>query len=619
MIYKCPMLRPLVCFLLSAVITIEPILASEALPTHKPVFQGQSFEGVNYFPRPEASDEKAWSEFLTEELKTAEPTNIEKIAQTNPNLVQLMVAYRDYFARARLEIDRLIATVGEKSFIKEHLDENKVVFHDSILGKMEFTNIDGHPVAKINHTPSGVAFLIYDENEVPRSSKHLQQYLARQHYDAGATRKQNKFIDDDGKKKKVKPGRDTILLSIKTNAGKSEVGVEVAARKRGFKNWWTATYKSPNTRNVMEGFFSGILQSASSYALAEMVSHILPGYVHGDTPLYVAGFTFAYGTMIGIWNSFYQNWRTRGPKFVRDYIKGSAVSFSYYFGVSLITSFGAQELTLIDPSLSPTQVVASLQAFFDSVTFNPAEYVNNRVQDFNSWMAAIGSASALALFAKGYFWHNFVANNELKNVALYLQKIKEIERRDLKVYSTEIPVPYGITKNSDSGQFELKNWNLKISMSQRFINRQIIYYLPVNWAKFLDQVWFGTTIAPTLAGELPIYFPFISMAAFWSTVIASNYWVNWWAYKKHTDAAERLKIKEETGYYFAKYYTSKLEKAYEKTKGLIQGIASRLSTKLNSSNSSTDSEPGQNASSIETNCDDVLQNKKSNEESQKAS
>jgi hypothetical protein len=568
------MLKFTLTLVLSLLIAIEPALAKIPPAQHVPQFSGQAYEGVEHFPRPLESDEKAWSEFLENEIKNAEPTNLEKIAKTNPDIVQLMLKYRDIFAKARVEIDALIDQVGQEKFILDHLDANKVVYVDGELGKMEFTNVEGHPVGKITHQPSGVSFLVYDENEIERASKHLQVYIARQHYDAGATRKETKYIDVDGKTKKIRAGRDVVLMGIKTEAPK-EISVEVSARKRGFKNWWHATYKTPSKRNVMEGFFSGILQFGSSYALAEMVAHILPGYVNGDTPLLVAGFTFAFGTVIGIWNSFYQNWRSRGPKYVRD-LKAMSLSLAYYFGVAMITSYGVQEITVIDPSISTSQAVGFFQAFFNSIMTDPAQFATDKAKDFTTWMTSITGLSGLALAAKMHFYHNFLANNELKNIGYWLQRIEEIERRDLKVYNKIIPIPIGIQRNAETEKLEVKNWDLKIGISRRFLNRQVIYYLPVNWTKFIDQVWFGTTIGPALNGTLPPYFPFLSMAGFWSVVIGSTYWVNWWAYKKHTDAAERLKIREDVPYYFPSFYLNGLKNVFTKTSNAVKSRGQQM-------------------------------------------
>ncbi|MEK6553616.1 MAG: hypothetical protein AABZ31_00100 [Bdellovibrionota bacterium] len=556
------MLRFILSLVISSVIAIEPALAKIPPATYTPQFSGQSYEGVNHFPRPLESDEKAWAEFLANEIKTAEPTNLEKVAKAQPDIVQLMLKYRDIFAAARVEIDALIAQVGEEKFRLDYLDANKVIHVDGEYGKMEFTNIDGFPVGKITHQPSGVSFLVYDENEIARASKHLEIYIARQHYDAGATRKETHYIDANGKKQKIRAGRDIILMGIKTES--REVNVEVSARKRGIKNWWHATYKTPTKRNVMEGFFSGILQFGSSYALAEMVSHILPGYVHGDTPLMVAGFTFAFGTVIGIWNSFYQNWRARGPKWARD-LKAMSLSLAYYFGVSVVTGAGVQQLTMIDPSTSLTQTVGFFQAFFDAIASDPAQYAADQASSFTKWMTSITGLGSLALAAKMHFYHNFLANNELKNVGYWLQRIQEIERRDLKVYSKDIPIPIGIQRNAETDKLEVKTWDMKVAISKRFINRQIIYYLPVNWTKFVDQVWFGTTIGPAINGTLPPYFPFISMAGFWTIVIGSTYWMNYWGYKKHKDAAERLKIREDVPYYFPSFYLNGIKNVFKKT------------------------------------------------------
>lgn len=508
------------------------------IPHHQPEFPGQKFEGLGHFPNLNEADEKAWSEFLNQEVKNRDKTNIEKVTDTGDQLVDLMIAYKNFFAENLNLIEDDIQKNGSESFRKK-LEANEVFFENPELGKMEFTTVDDEPVAKIVHKKSGVAFIIYDEESTDRNSSHFKKLIARQHYDAGSTRPQNKYFDENGKKRRIKYGRDVLIMGVR-GFEIAEGTVEAAPRQRGLKHWWRATFKKPTKKDVVLGFVSGLAQFFSVGALAEFVAWVLPGYERGHTPELIATFTLAYGSLFGIWNSFYQNWRSRGPKHVRD-LKNLTVSLSYYFGVYVISHIGMQQLTIHDFSVDPSTLVN----FVDSLRHLSVDQVTNYI---SSKAQTIGNLSLLAGAAAIHPFSNFWANNEFKNVGYWLQRVSEIERTDL--HNVSVMIPKGIKKDEVTGKWGLDYWKIETPMGRRYWNRQFLYYLPVNWAKFLDQVWFGWTIGAAMSGEYPAWMPFVSVAAYWTLVHSSIRGINWWAYKNHKAAAEQLKIREESWYYF---------------------------------------------------------------------
>lgn len=542
------------CLVLSLSLSFQPTLAAE-LPKHQPSFPDQAFEGIKHFPRPAVADERAWADYLKSELEAHEKTNFEKVTETGEDLVDLLLRYKDFYAESRRKIDAEIAVVGKDHFFQERLEKKLVKYTDADLGTLEFSNVDGDPVAKIVHPTSGVSFVIFDEDRVSRTSRHFKQYIARQHFDAGSSRKDRRYFDEKGKKRKVKIGRDVIALSIKTAPENSEIqisGVEVAPRVHSVKQWWNATYKRPGKKDTIQGVVSGVAQFFSTWAIAEAVSWFLPGYIPGEAPLMVAGFTLAYGTLLGIWNSTYQNWRSRGPQW-RRYMKEGSVSLSYYLGVSVITAAGSQAFTLHDLSLDPSQLVAMADWVFATLNNLSPEQIGTKAANLVSAV----QAEPLIAAAVAHPFHNFLANLEFKNLSYYMQRIPEIERRDLGRVPLKIPK---FRRNSETGKIEVNFQTWKTPLNQRYWNRQFKYYLPVNWTKFLDQIWFTTTIGPAMQGEYAWWVPLLSVAGFWALIYSSVKKINTWSYDQHQAAAEELKIREGTSRYYSQYYKEKWDK-----------------------------------------------------------
>jgi hypothetical protein len=544
--------KPFVCLVLALSVALQPLGAfAQTPPLRGQEFSGQRFEGVEFFKRPDGFDEAAWGKYLAEELRAAGPTNVERILESGEALVPLMIAYKNYYGRCLKMLESIKAIHGEKAFLEKLSTPPNIVCNEMPeLGVMEFSNVDGVPIGKIRHQKSGVAFLLYDEDLHNRSSAHFKRYVAKQHYDAGQTRTEKTYVDEAGKRRKFKLGRDTILMGIKSVPDAELEGqfgpgmVEVLPRQRGLGPWWQATYKRPTTDDFVLGVFAGIAQALTTGALAWGLSQLLPGFDNHGAPAAIALWGQLFGTTIGTLQSTYSNWRNRGPKWARQ-AKTQSVSLAYYLGVYLITTSGAQHLSLQDFSLSEVHLTAM------------AEYLRT--------MTLLGAAATL------HPWHNGFANQEMRNSLDYLARAEQETGKDAGTKT--IPFPKSLRWNSEAGRPDVEfgsvpfnlylPWLMKnpetgkrefgfrpTPVTRRFWNRQIAYYLPANSIKFFDQVFFNSTIGLAMAGAIPAAVPLISVGLFWTTILGSVYTVNRHLATHHPDIAQKLKVRQETWFYY---------------------------------------------------------------------
>jgi hypothetical protein len=485
---------------------------SSEYPVHTPQFEGQAFEGLKFFPRPGTDDYKEWTEHIKAQVEIAEKSNIEKVSETEGDLTELMIQYKNFFLESRKEIEEQIEVQGREVFLKR-LDSNLIKFADPNLGVMEFTTVDNEPVAKIIHEKSGVAFVIYDETKVSQNSKHFRKYLARISYKGGTGRKTNLYFDEDGKKRRIEIGRDQLIMGIRSDNTINGESIKLSPRLRGIKNYLRAMYKQPTAYDVRLGLTSGFAQYASAGALATALAMVLPDFGDGKSSSdLIAAFSFAYGSVIGIWSSFFHNWRAHGSPITQD-LKNMSISLGYYVGVFLLSNNGVTQVTVTDYSFDPSQFLTTAKLIID----NPA--------------------LMLAAAPAAHFFSNFTLNNLAKRYLYGISDVYSYERTDLdKVSLIWIPYP---KKTSEGWKLDFyKTFDFR----QRDLNRQFIYYLPLNWAKFIDQVWFGFTLAPTLKGEFPWWTPLVSTAGFAAFVAGASQAVGYWAHKHHPEAAKAVNI-----------------------------------------------------------------------------
>ena len=264
-------LRLFTTLLLSVSIALQPVLAKKhkkLVPIHDPAFKGQAFEGLDYFPHADNPDFKKWNEQLRKEVDEAGPTNMEKVRASGADLNELIQAYSEYFIESEKDLLQSREEVGEEMFL-ERLDENFYQYRTRPeLGTLEFTTIDGEPVGKIVHEESGVSFIIYNTERTDKNTDHFQSYLARQHYDAGPKSKV-KYRDIDGKKKKVKTGRDVLLMGVKNHGVIDSEKVELLPREHNLKKWWLATKGKPRAKL---GFAGAAIQTVSVAGLATIMA-----------------------------------------------------------------------------------------------------------------------------------------------------------------------------------------------------------------------------------------------------------------------------------------------------------------------------------------------------------
>ena len=163
------------------------------------------------------------------------------------------------------------------------------------LGRAQPTSIDGIVFPRIVHEKSGIAFLLLDQ-EVSFDSKHLKQLIARIRYESNYGR-----------------GRPVVLLSY--NYSPVEGGQSTGSWRYKFydtpktwkeraKTWWQAKYVAPNRGAVVLTAMSVAFQvgttegiTAIQYALGNIQE-----WSHSASIL-----TGIYGTVFGLWGSFYYN------------------------------------------------------------------------------------------------------------------------------------------------------------------------------------------------------------------------------------------------------------------------------------------------------------------------
>src|SRR5690606_11957898 len=93
------------------------------------------------------------------------------------------------------------------------LKENKLKVDHPVVGNIEFKPVGSSYGVKITHE-SGVSFLLIDSVVANESPEHVTQLRARQNFDAGKEREHRHYIDQNGNRRSISAGRDTIVITI---------------------------------------------------------------------------------------------------------------------------------------------------------------------------------------------------------------------------------------------------------------------------------------------------------------------------------------------------------------------------------------------------------------------
>lgn len=370
-------------------------------------------------------------------------------------------------------------SLGEAEFNKA-LDTRKIAL-ELEKGRVEFTGIDGVPIARVLHEPTGTAYLFIDAELIQADSPHLLQYISRLHTQSGYTRK-------DGLK-----GRDVVLVWMQDDRV-TNVELQEKPRllsRRYWREYWRAIYKKPTLDNVVFGVGCGILQTIFGLAVSAAKVYIDPSAEFLMEP---ALLNFLFGTAIGSFSSTYRNWVLNGdPK--TTVLRSGMISAIYAYTLTFSSQAGLQSVTFMDTA---------------------------------------------GVLTNAKIWSNILANNWAKIEWTQWAKIKATERADSGVYT--VPLPYLKLERDADGEKTARSLRLKkydFKVTERDINHQIYAYLPPQFLRTADLI--GMTLSlPVLGIAIPI-----GSIALWSSIPIVKYATLKWAEKNHPKSAAELKMRED--------------------------------------------------------------------------
>lgn len=310
-------------------------------------------------------------------LETAVAAQQEFIEQQNKALEPLILSYTTIIERAkrieeRFGVDELKARV-ERDEIRAWVPE---------FGLAELKRVDDGYFVRVVDQRTEVSYLIIDRSDAPQlvqKSKHLRQYISRQHIDAGNSR-------SDGKR-----GRDVVLVTLDHQelVSREESPKPSTWSRAYWKDYWLATKKRPTKQDVVLGVAMGVIQLGATYGMGWLAyqTGLSDHFDHFDR-FVRPGISFAFGTGVGIGISTYKNW-TKRPNYdimnsktfleaktisqkakarlplLSRAVKGSTIGFMYAISIA-----GAKRLGTVSflPLLWETAKEVSANVFVNSVT-----------------------------------------------------------------------------------------------------------------------------------------------------------------------------------------------------------------------------------------------------------
>jgi hypothetical protein len=535
-----------------------------------PAFDGQEGKGLGWF-----MDGKD----ATAELPK---TNTQKLAEYG--YFETIQKYSNFYEESKQKFADLMAIHGFeklKTWMNDGVEnvvtegEEGIVFVDPELGRMRFTLVDDRPVARVVHKASGVSFIFAEKSLIKGDSQHLDYFMARQNFDSGRT-KNHDYIEQDGKVKKIREGRDSLLIWVEKDKEVAQEDVVHHVRhkpgsKDWWKRWWKATYKKPEKYNVITGVTFGLIQLGTGYLVsgltvgamygANMASEAMGnGSIFpdpGSFSVHLAGWlSLAFGTVIGTYNTTYTNLRGRGPAW-RRMMKSASVSVAFAVTLRALSDAGFSSINVLDLSMG-----------------------------ILPWIA-------LAQIAQ-----NITANNYLKTGAYQWADIKSAAGLDN--YNFTLRVPYARDKNPNALDHKgeptkYKWWEWETPLKQSHFNREVYSYLPVNSLRLFDLLIFGSVLSAMnhadTEGSAPMFVAGMSMWFMWMMVPLAFKYMKYWGLQKdhgkHTAkirkaATHKIKVAnsfEEVNHmpdHIGQWGANQLKKLGTATKNITQSVCSRI-------------------------------------------
>ena len=199
---------------------------------------------------------------------------------------------------------------------RRQVEGNEIFFEEKGLGQVEFTTINDKSVIRLVHTKTETSYLFLDEDRVPKGSKHLEQWIARQNIHAGTSRL-------DGMR-----GRDVIVVWTKAHKF-SNVDSHVRPSQGGGRWWsqyWKAIKKKPSAMHWKFGVTCGLIQVAAASCISGVAYWTGASESFNYAPLVLNA---VFGTGIGVGVSTYKNWIQISKNRKRQVLKSSVVSIAF--------------------------------------------------------------------------------------------------------------------------------------------------------------------------------------------------------------------------------------------------------------------------------------------------
>lgn len=257
--------------------------------------------------------------------------NVESLTAQHEQLLPLLF---DTAAKFEKYTQDLEVSHGE-NYVNDLIEKNQLKYEDEEQGiRMEYRLIDKNRVPRL--LINDHLYFIIDEKIIQRDSKHLEQIVARSHFESGPGRP---VIDEKGVVRKdffgfnkTQTGRDLSLVFI--NDGQLEVDTRVKPKATSWK-WWSEYFhskkKMPTEEDVSLAIFTSVLQGG----LTAVVLWIKQSLGHGEFTMEPVYWSMAYAFGVGTIISFYRNWTTfSGSRFTRV-LKSLVFSLVYAFGLVL--------------------------------------------------------------------------------------------------------------------------------------------------------------------------------------------------------------------------------------------------------------------------------------------
>lgn len=250
--------------------------------------------------------------------KELESTLTENTKQWTSDKEAMLPFLFSLLQKLEAEEERIRQSRGPE-YLQSMLDANQLMYIDeNTKAEATYRMIDGVKVPKV--TFQNEAFLFLDENTLPRESKHLEQYIARVHFEAG------------------KNGKTINLVAVNDHVGRVEsLEKPKVTQWKWWKEYFISKYKSPTASDFSLALFTGLAMQGALTTVMSWMKFKTLGVEVSMLPTY---FTMAYAMVIGTFYSTIKNWTMYSGSKVTRILKSQVVSALFAYGLILTVGSG---------------------------------------------------------------------------------------------------------------------------------------------------------------------------------------------------------------------------------------------------------------------------------------